>query len=174
MKRLLGIALTAEILNGAYLYTFDSPSVFYLANILLHLGLGILLFLAIALLLKRQFRELEPEARLACILLFLAALVGILLIYTGTTRPFRLLLTAHVLLACLGSAAAFLHLVVRRHRWKWFALVPVISLAFVMFVSRLNPESETRIANPPEASLTMEEEDRGRRAHFFLPLRIPI
>ena len=167
MKKLVGILLTATIVNSAYLYAFDSPNLFYLANILLHIGLGILLLIGLVLLLKRQFRELKPEVLLAVILLLLSALLGLLLMYTGTTRPYQSLLTAHIVLSCLGSAVAFLHLLVRRHRWRWFVVIPLIAIVFVMLAFRFNPESDHKIANAPEAVLTMEEEGPGPSSPFF-------
>ncbi len=166
MKRLLGIVLTAEIANSAYLYASESASLFYLANIFIHLGFGFLLLVVLFLFFRRQYQEMQPEARLAGILLFLAGLLGVVLIYTGATRPYQWLLTVHVIVACAGAALTFLHLVVRRHRWRWFSLVPLASLLLVFLVVKLKPEPD-RIENPPAAALSMEEEGPGPSSPFF-------
>ncbi|MCI0615783.1 hypothetical protein L0244_22600, partial [bacterium] len=56
------------ILNSAYLFAFDDPSIFYIANVLLHLGLGLLLFVVFVFAFRALSRILDSIGRTALIL----------------------------------------------------------------------------------------------------------
>src|SRR5438045_4832616 len=86
MKRSAAIILLLLLLNSAYLAAFPSPTVFYMANALLHLVLGVALFVA-----WRQIPFLP--------VLLGAAACGAYLAVSGNTRPHSLALYAHVALA---------------------------------------------------------------------------
>ena len=58
LKTAVGAGFVILLLNTGYISAFATPSIFYMANVLLHLVLGLVLAVAFALLLKR-----EPDLR---------------------------------------------------------------------------------------------------------------
>ena len=53
-KRVAGIALAVLIVNSAYIAAFAQPTIFYMGNVLLHLGLGLALMVLAALRVRRH------------------------------------------------------------------------------------------------------------------------
>ena len=92
MKKGFVPSVCVVLLNAAYLYSFDSPSVFYVLNVLLHAGGGLLLTLALARVIRDRFRHWQTETRLAAVAGLLAGVSGAVLIYSGTSRPYLSLL----------------------------------------------------------------------------------
>jgi len=96
----------ALLVNTAYLAAFASPTVFYMSNVLLHLGLGLALAVCLALLLVRHrgeewARGLAPAAAL----FFLSLLAGLWLTWAGNIFQNRWLLWTHIATAGLGVLA---------------------------------------------------------------------
>ena len=58
MKRSITYFVSLLLVNAAYLYSFDSPSIFYVLNLLLHAGGGLILTLALARIVRSRFRRL--------------------------------------------------------------------------------------------------------------------
>ena len=85
---LLSLGWMVLALNGAYLYAFNSPTLFYIANVLFHLALGVVLLVAFGLFLRDNFLTLGPIGRIAAFTLMLGGWLGLALVYTGTTLPF--------------------------------------------------------------------------------------
>ncbi len=102
MKKGFVPAVCVVLLNAAYLYSFDSPTVFYVLNVLAHAGGGLLLTLALARVIRDRFRHWQLETRLAAVAGLLSGVSGAVLIYTGTSRPYLSLLRLHMLLSCLA------------------------------------------------------------------------
>src|SRR3989441_10893873 len=102
MNNLRGILIMFLFLSGAYVYTFPSATVAYGAIVLLHLAAGVLLVWKLLPLLLRIFPGDSPAARLGWILLTTGAVVGLALIFTGTPRPLRPWLYAHIGLSLAG------------------------------------------------------------------------
>ena len=91
-------------LNSAYLALRNDPNPFYFGNVALHLGLGLVLMASLGpRVVRRAFRTLEPPEKLAALLLGAAAGLGLVLMVTGTTRPYRPLLWVHIALAAAGA-----------------------------------------------------------------------
>src|SRR5262249_35453275 len=91
MRKVLWIALAVLIVNSGYLAAFPSATVFYVANAVLHLGLGVALAIAAAALAKRYPRE--------CGAFLAAAIPGVFLAVRGNTLDHRWILWLHILLA---------------------------------------------------------------------------
>jgi len=53
-KRITAIAFLALIVNSAYIAAFADPSIFYMANVLLHLGLGLALMVVAVIYARRH------------------------------------------------------------------------------------------------------------------------
>src|SRR5262245_4623743 len=128
--RKLAVAFLVLVANSAYLAARADPSLFYFANVALHLGLGVLVAVAAARELP-LWRRWPRTLTLAAPLLALAAVAGTLLAIVGNTRGHTWLLQAHVGAAAAGSVLVLAWMaatVVRRARPGETA-APAIGLA---------------------------------------------
>jgi tetratricopeptide (TPR) repeat protein len=175
---IFGLVLVA---NSAYLAAFGDPTLFYVANALLHPLLGIIagILLVVSI---RCHRDLLKGATgvLAGLLLALAAGSGVYLLFVGMTRPHSLALYAHVGAAVAGALLLF---VVRRARvrgagatlglrqaWRWSVGVLVLSGVFyaaAAIYQRVFPNPRYIIHNPPTAPARMEDEGGGPGSLVF-------
>lgn len=154
-------------LNSIYLYIFNSPSLFYLLNIFIHLGAGLISILLLVSL-ARSFGRLTWDGKGTLALFGLSALLGIFLFFSGATRPYQQVLSAHMLFGALALLALFAHLIARRESW-WpllgTALLASILLPFV--VQSAGWKKPYEIENPVLVPLSMEGEGAGRESPFF-------
>ncbi len=167
----LQTGLAILLLNAVYLYSDDSPSLFYVINVLLHLGLGLLIWVGLLWIARQHFRTVSRTGQLALLALVLSGASGVALVLTGNTRPHRWLLDGHIILSVLGVAALLGYLVIKRSR-RWPAFVLVFLLALLMPIGvaewdRLYPEPTSSIVNPLVIPTSMEEEGAGPSSHFF-------
>src|SRR5947207_15129718 len=91
------------LVNSAYLAAFAEPSLFYFANVVLHIALGIALSIAAGRYLLVRRPPLSSVNWSAAALLGVAALAGIVLVISGATRPYRWILYTHIGSALAGS-----------------------------------------------------------------------
>ncbi len=101
--------------NSGYLWAAGAPSLFYVANVLLHVVLGLLLLVAWAGLGRVLVRE-EGTRRPAAVVLLVTLMVlaggtGLALLVVGNLRPQRPLLIVHIATS-FGAAAGILW-------WLW-------------------------------------------------------
>jgi tetratricopeptide (TPR) repeat protein len=99
------------IFNSAYIAAFGAPTLFYVANALLHplLGIGVGVLLVAFILCHRKFFA-GVWGTGGLLLLGLAAAFGVYLAFVGMTRPHSMALYAHVGLALVGLAFLLLRL----------------------------------------------------------------
>src|SRR6267142_874842 len=109
-------ALAILIVNSAYLAAFPQPTVFYMANVVLHLLLGIGVMVA-AIVLLRRFGW--PS-----VLLLIAGLPAIYLAVRGNTLDHRAILWLHIAL----GLAAVIAIGLRSGRKYWIAASMLILL----------------------------------------------
>ena len=109
------------LLNSAYIAAFASPTIFYMANVLLHLALGVLLVAALPLV-WRKFS-------VAGVFYLVAAGLGIFLAVRGNVTDNRWALNAHIGIA-IGALVA-LFLVLDKGRFR-AAYVPALALMVVL------------------------------------------
>lgn len=156
------VALVAALLvNAAYIGAFASPSIFYMANVLLHLVLGA----GFLLLLLRLLREPSALARTGAIVSLLAAIPAIYLIAKGNTRDQQAWLYAHVAIAAAGAVLLSLW-------WKHKAIFASLAMLAILpaatrFYERAFPNQAHRITNPLLTPVSMEEEGEGPRSPFW-------
>ena len=171
-----GLMLVA---NSAYLAAFGDPTLFYVANGLLHPLLGIAAGISLVVLLL-EHRNLLAGALGTFMVWFLAlaAALGFCLLGVGMTRPHSLALYAHV-----GTAVAgvfFLLMVLRRRvsstalrsrqAWQWSAMVASAALGFYVAAAayqRAVPNPTYTIRNPATPPLSMEAEGAGAGSLAF-------
>ena len=139
-------------INAAYLYSHDSPSLFYVINILLHLGLGLLVWLGLFRIAKQHFKTVSRMGQLALLALAFSGTSGVALVLIGNTQPNLWLLNGHIILSAVGMGAVISYLVIRRSRgWPVFALVAVLALLIPAVVAewdRSYPNPTSSIINP--------------------------
>jgi len=169
------------VANSAYVAAFGDPSLFYVANSLLHPLLGIVAGILLAIFILRH-RELLAGSVGVITGLFLtvAAGFGIYLLIVGMTRPHSMALYAHI----GGSGAGLFLLMVILHAraqgasagaavgraWRWSAGVIAYAAVFyasVMIYQRAVPNPQHIIRNPSTAPLSMEKEGGGAGSLAF-------
>ena len=181
---LLPASAAVLIFNSAYVAAFGNPTLFYVANALLHplLGIGVgVLFVAFILRHRGSFAGVWGTC--ALLLLGLAAAFGVYLVFVGMTRPHSMVLYAHVGLAIVGLFSLLLRWRgqvgaggVRpdteglQTAWRASAAVVVASVAFYAIVATyhyVHADLRYRIQNPSTAPLSMESEGGGPSSLLF-------
>jgi tetratricopeptide (TPR) repeat protein len=170
-------AAVALGLNSAYLALRHDPTPFYFANVVAHLVLGLALAASVGPRVRRMLRELPPVEKAAALALFGASGLGLLLMITGTTRPYRPLLWAHIALAAAGGllllarAAAGALAWIPRPAWgRGLALLALagasLTPAFRYYADFVAPNGPP-IVNPKLPPLSMDGEGAGPKSPFF-------
>lgn len=162
----------ALLVNTAYIAAFAEPTIFYMANVLLHLLLGLALAGSVAALLRRWpglLREVAPAAALFT----LSLIAGLWLAIDGNVLPNRWLLWTHIVTASLALVALV--------PWVWrksgiggfrrgfvAAVLLLVALPAGMALYRqASPNPADRIRNPRVVPASMHEEGEGPRSPFF-------
>src|SRR5258705_7019568 len=138
--------LLVMALNAAYVAALPAPTVFYIANVLLHLVLGAAVVVWLGFRWRRSVKVLP---------LILAGALGAWLIFAGATLPHRWILLLHVALAVVGLAILLP---------RWSAALAVLTVAALAL--RLGTP-EARIRNPKVVPVSMTEEGSGPRSPFW-------
>ncbi len=164
LHRWAGAAFLLLLLNSGLLWAFPAANLFYLANVLLHVLLGIGLSIGLWFSGREVFRRVRSNLRTALVLSACAVLGGVLCI-VGATRPNLTIVIAH---GAFGFAGALLLALGRRDRRIASILALALLLPAVSFVrGRWFPSARQRIVNPTEAPLSMDYEGGGRLSPFF-------
>src|SRR5450432_2415834 len=152
------IALGVLIVNSAYIAAFAQPTIFYMGNVLLHLGLGLALMALAALWARRHPWE--------CGAFLLSGLPALYLVVRGNTMDHRWALWLHILLAVIAVLIVGLRRVrsaPRAWRMAFLAGAAVLELALVgvPLYQRARPNPNDRIQNPLVAPVSMDLEGAG-------------
>ena len=161
MRRLSIFAFLLLLVNSAYLAAFAHASIFYEANVLLHLGLGLALVIAAAL----QFRR-DPLVA-GCFLI--AALPAIYLVFRGNTYDQRAVLWTHIAIELIAVLLIGWRLV-QSHRYV-AAYLTALTILIVLpgstvLYHKMHPNPNGHIRNPSSAPLTMDREGAGAKSPF--------
>jgi tetratricopeptide (TPR) repeat protein len=140
------VLLILAILNATYVAALPSASVFYVANVLLHIALG---GAAVGALLWRYRKT--PRA----LPLLAGALLGLYLIYGGATFDHRAIIALHIVLAAIGIAVLL-------PRWS-----PVLALSFGLAAALRFGGPPQRILNPKLVPVSMQAEGEGPKSPFW-------
>ena len=169
------IALAA---SAVYLYSFPSANIPYIFVVLFHVGAGIFLT---ALLLPFLWKLLQTStlgARIGWLLLAVGAVIGVVLIFTGTPLPMKKLLYAHIFACVLGvtflagswlASRGWLGAGGVQHVLRSAALITVVAgiSAGAWWYRTVAWNSAFRISNPPISPATMDDEGDGPKGKFF-------
>ena len=173
-ERMLAFALLALGLNSLYLAARAEASLLYFGNVGLHIVLGLGAAAVLGRLARRHWAVLDGPWRSVVVVFALGAALGVALLFTGATRPFRALLYAHVGLVALGALVALAAGLRRRlpvpagvvRASATAAALLAIAAAGARAASDLFPPRQP-IANAALAPATMEGEGQGPRGPFF-------
>jgi tetratricopeptide (TPR) repeat protein len=171
------ISFVIFLLNTAYIWAFASPTIFYMTNVLFHLGLGTVLVFVFLWILARE-SSLRSGLWPAGVFFAGAFTMGGYLTKAGNTADHRWALLAHIVAALCGLLATTIYVVRRRtHRpdhWPRFrtalaaALVILVGLPLTVAVyGKIKPDPTDRIVNPVSAPVSMGEEGGGPHSPFF-------
>jgi hypothetical protein len=151
-----GLALL--IVNSGYLIAFPRASVFYMANVVLHLALGSALMAVAAFFVKRHP---QPAGGF-----LLSGLPALYLVFYGNTRDHHFVLWLHIALALVAlpliSSALTRGRQLVRGAFAAALLLVLVSLAW----TRIHPDPNAHIVNPASPPLSMNEEGAGASSPF--------
>jgi Flp pilus assembly protein TadD len=138
--------ILAAVLNATYVAAAPAATVFYIANVVLHLFLGT----AVVVWLGYRYRRSPKVAPLA-----LAGALGVYLMIAGATTDHRAILLTHIALAVVGLALLM-------PRWT----APLAAMTVLALALRFGPPVE-RIRNPQIVPVSMKEEGAGPKSPFW-------
>ena len=172
-----GVFVIVLLVNTAYVAAFATASIFYMMNVLLHLGLGLALSATVAWMLSQDaaLRRGIPIAA-GCFLVSLGC--GVYLAGWGNITEHRWALWAHIGTAAVGLVALVPY--VQRQAlqqgggWLRFRKAFTLALALVVLLpsatalyDKVFPSRSARIRNPLVVPTTMNEEGGGPHSPFF-------
>ncbi|PYS95895.1 MAG: hypothetical protein DMF50_06900 [Acidobacteria bacterium] len=178
---LLRAALALEVANAAYLAAFDSPTIFYHVQVVVHVAAGALLVVLLAWhgipWLVRRFRLPGPASARAMLALMTASALcaagtALALAVTGTASRWRPLLALHVASSVVALAAAAGAVLTQgeRLRGRRGAALLALAIAFPLGVRGLRallPPHVATIENPKAPPATPFTEGAGEGTPFF-------
>jgi Flp pilus assembly protein TadD len=171
-KQLLFLALVFLFISAVYLYAFPQSNIFYAVAVLLHAVVGVTTAALLVRFLYRLIREATTISRVGWLLLSAGAVVGLILIKTGTPTSEWTLLYAHILLSVAGAGMLFSEC----SGWLpakpvWRCAISLLALAALGFGARYLRESRwqsrAHIQNPAMPPATMNGEGDGPTGPFF-------
>lgn len=156
--KIFAAAFLAFLASTAYIAAFDTPSLFYVTNVLGHLFGGLLLAIAgLVLLVRRpELRRYWPSA----LLIGIGLAIGLYLAKTGNTLDKRAILWAHIGVSLVGVL-----LMAKRFRIAGGAFA--LCAALIVVWGEKVPDPSLRIRNSLTVPASMEEE--GSRKGPFWP-----
>lgn len=172
--RLIRIAFVLLLLNSAYLAARSDPTLFYFANVALHVLGGLALVVAAGWSLWRHGVPRQRSVVLFGLMCIPAVVLGATLIVTGASRRFQSVLDAHMAAGVIAGLA-FAALVLTSPSWRrrsvtaGLALAAMAATAAAYTASQAHAvrASEYRIENPTRPPLAMTEEGGGPDSPFF-------
>src|SRR6266481_5149899 len=174
VNRGLPLLIGFLVVSAIYLYAFPQANVFYAGVVLLHAIAGVVASVLLLLWLIRSLflRQREPLVSVGMIFLFLGAIPGLVLIYTGALRTEWTLVYIHIGVSLLGAG------LIAAARLKWLSRHAILRIAAVLAVlavlapvarylreARWNQHG--RIENPTLPPVTMDGEGDGPTGPFF-------
>jgi len=164
-------------ISAAYLYTFPQANIFYAGVVLLHALAGVVASILLVPFLFRALRQENFLARAGWLLLTVSAVLGIILIKTGTPRPEWKLLYAHILISLLAVGLLIAGKFGSRGRLVGnfgvallrtaICLLALVGLGFGARYIRESWQTRSRIQNPAMPPDNMNAEGDGPEGAFF-------
>jgi Flp pilus assembly protein TadD len=175
--RALSWLLPFLAVSAAYLYAFPQANIFYAVIVLLHALFGVVAAILLIPFFLRHLREQTFLARAGWLLLTVSAVLGIILIKTGTPRPEWKLLYAHILISLLAVGLLIAGKFGSRGRLVGnfgvallrtaICLLALVGLGFGARYIRESWQTRSRIQNPAMPPDNMNAEGDGPEGAFF-------
>jgi len=165
----LAVCFLVLLVNTGYIAAFASPTIFYMGNVLLHLGLGVALAFAAVWAIVNDV-ELRRGVAMALPLLALAVLAAAYLVIAGNLREHQWALLTHVIAGGLGVVALAPYAWKQPQFRKPFAITLTILVmlpAGTSLARRAFPAPNDRIRNPHLVPSSPNEEGGGPKSPFF-------
>jgi Flp pilus assembly protein TadD len=176
----LGAGTFLLLLNTAYLAAFSSPTLFYYANVVVHIALGSVLAAASARYLwQERQRRIGAAVSIAALLVAAGALIGIAITLVGAAGRLRWLLPLHVALTLSGGVPLLVYAAVVGARRTFgqarfvlglaCGLLSITAAIAVVMAARHDAwrRAEYRIVNPAIVPRSMGQEGAGSASPFF-------
>ena len=177
LPKWMAILFLVLLVNTAYIAAYASPTIFYMTNVLLHLGLGLALTIGLGVLIAKR-PDLRSGLMVSGILFLLALLSGVFLVVAGNVTQNRWAFWSHIVVGGLGVAALAPWVWGKARAmgggWRQFqrgfaaavALLVLWPLGAALW-RKANPNPSDRIKNPLIVPTSMEEEGGGPQSPFF-------
>ncbi len=167
-------------ISAAYLYAFPQPNIPYAGVVLLHAAGGVLAAILLIPLLLRLVRSGSVPARVGWVLIAAGAVVGLILIKTGTPRSEWNKLYLHIVVSLAGVGLLVADWWGRRRSTTTsssgvFASIAQVATCLMVVAGmgyganyiRQSWQSRNRIENPGMPPATMNGEGDGPQGSFF-------
>ena len=185
MRKIFFYAFLILLINSAYLFSFGEPTLFYIFNVLFHVGLGVVLiipfsiytyqYLGRSLQAHIQKKQISTLGQVGSIGIIVGIISGGYLMIVGATTPYRWLLITHIVSVSAGSILLCVHLL--RDTELLTPLFKKISIGVLAVVllfpigAKLTqhylPNETYLVENPALPPTSMYEEGGGTTGHFF-------
>jgi tetratricopeptide (TPR) repeat protein len=168
----------ALVASAVYLYGFPSANIPYIVVVLFHAAAGIILTALLLPFLVKLLLTSTMGARAGWSALSVGAVLGVILIFTGTSLPMKGLLYAHIL-ACVLGVTFLAGSWMAEHGWLGAGGLQhfLQSAALVIAVAGISAgawwyrteawNNAFRITNPVISPATMDDEGDGSKGKFF-------
>jgi tetratricopeptide (TPR) repeat protein len=175
----LAVATALLLVNTLYLALFASPTIFYFANVVLHIALGFALGVVFSRRLFEWWSVLPLFARAGALVLAAGLLFGVAIVFLGAAGQYRWLLPTHIGLTLSGGAFVLGYGVVvgSRRATRGVNVAAGAAVVFVLLTALASMGMSTlrdtsarrayRIENPTVVPTSMNEEGRGPSSPFF-------
>ncbi|MGA8224759.1 MAG: tetratricopeptide repeat protein [Candidatus Acidiferrales bacterium] len=178
MRRFATCLIVLLFLTAAYVFAWPSANVPYFGAVILHLISGIILLVTLTFALRQIWPTISPAPRIGWVLLSIGALLGALLIFTGTRRDEWTLLYTHISFCVAGGALLASTWAGKRgllagsyiaavFRAMMFLLAGALLTTAAWWVRTVPWERSHRIENPAIAPASMDAEGDGPSGPFF-------
>ncbi len=166
--------ITFLTVSAAYLYAFPQPNVFYAVVVLLHALLGATTAVLLVVFLFSLLRDGNLISRLGWVLFTAGAVLGVILIKTGTPRAEWNLFYLHILLSLAGVGIIFAEWAGKRG-WLTPSIIRSVICLLVLaglgaaarYLRESRWQNHARFENPSMPPATMNGEGDGPDGPFF-------
>ena len=175
MRKFSLAAFLILLLNSTYLFSFGEPTLFYISNVLLHVGLGIVLILPFSIYAYKQFKRISKLGQIGMIGIAVGIISGVYLMIVGAITPYRWLLITHIVSISTGCLLFCIYLL--RDAELLTPLLKKITAgvlgAVILFpigaklTQHYLPNETYLVENPALPPTSMYEEGGGTTGHFF-------
>jgi len=185
MRKIFFCAFLILLINSAYLFSFGEPTLFYIFNVLLHVGLGVILIIPFCIYVYRHFgrnlqvhiqkKRISTLGQIGIIGIVVGIISGGYLMIVGATTPYRWLLITHIISVSAGSILLCVHLFRdKEFLTPLFKKISIGVLAVVLLfpiaaklIQHYLPNETYLVENPALPPTSMYEEGGGTTGHFF-------